>query len=140
MGLFDSFRKKKEEVKPSNQLKVIFIEDYDDYKTGQIVDVDKLYGEFLVKMGYASLNLNIDVEKEQKKVEASREQRYITATNNATKEIMNGYNQSIKEAESLVSSLNTRLHGTPSSPELDNMMKDYIEQRNNNQKDNPNTK
>lgn len=140
MGLFDSFRKKKEEVKPSNQLKVIFIEDYDDYKTGQIVDVDKSYGEFLVKMGYASLNLNIDVEKEQKKVEASREQRYITATNNATKEIMNGYNQSIKEAESLVSSLNTRLHGTPSSPELDNMMKDYIEQRNNNQKDNPNTK
>ena len=140
MGLFDSFRKKKEEVKPSNQLEVIFIEDYDDYKAGQIVDVDKSYGEFLVKMGYASSNLNIDVEKEQKKAEASREQRFITTTNNAAKEIMNGYNQSIKEAESLVSSLNTRLHGTPSSPELDNMMKDYIEQKNNNQKDNPNTK
>ncbi|MBR5370424.1 MAG: hypothetical protein IK137_03890 [Bacilli bacterium] len=135
MGLFDKFKNNKKDKVESNKLRVIFIEDYDDYKKGQIVEVDKSYGEFLVGRGYASSNLNINVKEESKKIEEAREKRFKDASDSAYNEVMKGYVEATEEAEKLVSSLNTRLHGTSANSALEDMMREYQSQKINSQRD-----
>jgi len=113
MGLFDTFKKKKEEVKQqTNTIKVLLIRDYNDYKEGQIVEIDKPMADYLTRGGYASTNLNANVEEERKRVD---DELYRKQIQRADKIINDGYNENekyIQESYRVMSDISSRLGGT----------------------------